>query len=424
MEKHFFSSCLFTLALSAAPVYAAQLESEEPDHSELHCVVMPSAIVDVASGVSGRVETVDVERGDTVQAGQVVAALESRVEQANLALARARAEFDTNINLRKARLSFEKRKLVRTDRLRNNRVVSVHEQDEAETDARMAEWQLRKAIDDKYLASLELARAEEVLNRRSVQSPIAGVVVERFKSPGEYVEEEPILRVARLDPLWVEVIAPVVVHGDMRKNMLAEVVAETEGGNAREARVIVIDPMGDAASGTFRVRLELPNPDLSMLGGVKCKARFPKPARYAPEIQEKAVLDDEPEAIELSPASGSDTPEPRQAVIEDGSSEPALVQHVPEQKASGGYVVLTPKLSSQSERHSLTERLRASGIRDFKFLLSGPYSGRISLGVYRVKRLADRRKSQLSALGFDSNVMSYDPVVSRTVVVKSNRTPG
>jgi hypothetical protein len=182
--------------------------------------------------------------------------------------------------------------------------------------------------------------------------------------------------------------------------------------------------MGDAASGTFRVRLELLNPDLSMLGGVKCKARFPKPARYAPETHEKAVLDEEPEAIELSPARGSDTPGPRQAVIEDGSSEPAFAQHVPEQKASGGYVVLTPKLSSQSERNSLTERLRASGVHDFKFLLSGPYSGRISLGVYSGKRFADRRKSQLSALGFDSDVMSYDPVVSRTVVVKSNRTPG
>ena len=84
--RDFFSSGLLALALLVTPSYAAQLNADEPDHSELHCVVMPSAIVDVASGVSGRVETIDVERGDKVEAGQTVAALESGVEQANLAL--------------------------------------------------------------------------------------------------------------------------------------------------------------------------------------------------------------------------------------------------------------------------------------------------------------------------------------------------
>jgi hypothetical protein len=288
----------------------------------------------------------------------------------------------------------------------------------------LAEWQLRQAIDDKYLASLEFARAEEVLKRRSVQSPIAGVVVERFKWPGEYVEEEPILRVARLDPLWVEVIAPVVVHRKMRENMLAEVMTETESGDVREARVIMIDPMGDAASGTFRVRLELPNPDLSLLGGVKCKARFPNPARYAPKIEEKPVLEEESEKIEQSPAVGPNSAELPQAVSVDGSSESAVAQSVPVQKTPHGYAVLTPKLASRGERLDLTERLRDSGVRDFMFLRSGPYSGRISFGVYNGKRTADRRKSQLSASGFDAEVIPYEPILSRTTAIKSNRTPG
>ena len=161
-------------------------------------------------------------------------------------------------------------------------------------------------MDDQYLARLELARAEEVLKRRLVESPIDGVVVERFKWPGEYVEEEPILRVARLDPLWIEVVAPVALHGEVQKNMLAEVMAETEGGKPREARVIVVDPMGDAASGTFRVRLELPNPDHSLLGGVKCKARFPKPARYAPVSADEKVAVAEPAATQ--PAFDSEKP--------------------------------------------------------------------------------------------------------------------
>ena len=128
---------------------------------------------------------------------------------------------------------------------------------------------------------MELTRAQELLNRLSVVSPIDGVVVERFKWPGEYVKDEPVIQVVTLDPLWVEVVAPISMYGQIQKNMVAEVYSETPNQESRKARVLVVDPMADAASGTFRVRLELPNPDQAILGGVKCKARFPDLAPVA-----------------------------------------------------------------------------------------------------------------------------------------------
>ncbi len=42
----------------------------------------------------------------------------------------------------------------------------------------------------------------------------------------------------------------------------------------REAEVGVVDKVVDAASGTFGVRLELPNPDTSLPAGLKCRVRF------------------------------------------------------------------------------------------------------------------------------------------------------
>ena len=42
------------------------------------------------------------------------------------------------------------------------------------------------------------------------------------------------------------------------------------------ARVKVVDPVIDAASGTFGVRLELPNPNYRLPAGLKCKVRFPR----------------------------------------------------------------------------------------------------------------------------------------------------
>ena len=38
--------------------------------------------------------------------------------------------------------------------------------------------------------------------------------------------------------------------------------------------MIYVDPVVDPASGSFRVRLELPNPDLSIPSGLRCAVDF------------------------------------------------------------------------------------------------------------------------------------------------------
>lgn len=271
-----FNYCLCSMLLVAFSVASYASEAGRIELQDMHCVVMPSAVVDVTSGISGRVKSIGVERGDKVRAGQAIATLDSGVEQANFELAKERATLDTSILLQQARLEFEQRKVKRTEKLLTSKVISAHVQDEAKTEAELANWQLRQAEDERKLAKLELMRAKEILKRRSVISPIDGIVVERFKWAGEYVKDEPVVQVARLDPLWVEVVVPISLYGEIQKNMIAEVFSEIPQQEKRKARVLVVDPIADAASGTFRVRLELPNPDLNILGGVKCKARFPQ----------------------------------------------------------------------------------------------------------------------------------------------------
>ena len=56
--------------------------------------------------------------------------------------------------------------------------------------------------------------------------------------------------------------------------MLAEVEPEAPVGGRYRATVTVVDTLFDASSGTFGVRLSLPNPDLSLPGGLRCKVSF------------------------------------------------------------------------------------------------------------------------------------------------------
>ena len=102
------------------------------------------------------------------------------------------------------------------------------------------------------------------------------MVVERFLSPGEYVEDQPILQLAQIHPLYVEVFAPVEMLGKIKVGMRAKITPQEPISGVYKARVKIVDRVVDAASGTFGVRLELPNPKYRLPAGLKCKVTFPQ----------------------------------------------------------------------------------------------------------------------------------------------------
>ena len=239
---------------------------------ELDCLVEPHMVVEVSSPVSGVIQVIHVDRSDVVQQGQTLVELESAVEQASVELARARATMDDEIKSSVTNFAFNKRKYKRIEQLYGKKAVPFHQKDEAQTDLRLAQLKVRQAKRNKKIAELEFKRAEENLKRRTVKSPIAGVVVERLKSPGEFVEAEPIVKLAQIDPLRVEIVAPVSLFGSIKRGMRAEIRPEASG--VFNGTVSIVDRVVDAASGTFGVRVELPNPDHRLPGGLKCRVRF------------------------------------------------------------------------------------------------------------------------------------------------------
>ena len=242
----------------------------------LEGLIEPYMVVKVGSAVPGILEDVEVDRGDRVMEGQVLATLKSGVEKATLALARERSQMEASIKAREARLKFSLRKQQRMEELYKKNVIPFEEMDESRTNSTLALMELEEAQENKRLAELEYKRSTEVVKRMTIYSPITGVVMERFLSPGEYVEDKPILKLAQIDPLNVEVIAPVELLGSIKVGMTAEVKSESSPISAYTAKVKIVDQVVDAASGTFGVRLELPNPKYQISAGLKCKVTFLK----------------------------------------------------------------------------------------------------------------------------------------------------
>ena len=241
------------------------------------CMLEPHRVVELGAPVAGTIERIAVDRGDRVRKGDLVIVMESGVERANVALARARAEQKAKRLYDRARREFGERKYHRTVNLSKKHFASDTDVDEARTEMVLAGLTLEETKEKQKAARLELARAEAALARRQSRSPISGVVVERYHSPGERVESEPILRLADIDTLNVEALLPSDWIGRIEPGRTARVRPEFPPGTEVEARVAIVDEVVDAASGLFGVRLLLDNKRHRIHAGLKCQVDFGEP---------------------------------------------------------------------------------------------------------------------------------------------------
>ncbi len=234
-------------------------------------LIEPYVVIEIGTPTEGIVSEVMVDRSSPIKKGQTVVKLESSLEQAALEKARAMVTFDGEIKLQQTQLSFAKRVHERINPLA---AISPQDKDKAATKIILTEYRLKKARENKTMEKLELEKARAVLARRFIKSPISGVVMDRFVSPGEYVKSQPLLMVAQINPLRVEVIIPAEMFGRIIPGMTAAITPELPSYGEHTATVLIVDRIIDSASNTFGVRLELPNTDHRLPAGLKCLVRF------------------------------------------------------------------------------------------------------------------------------------------------------
>lgn len=264
------SLCAAGLALPAlAPAFAGEFD----------CVIEPRKTLELRSPIEGLVERVNVDRGDLVRAGQVVAVLDTAVDRAQADMARQRATMTGAVRSGESRVEFTTAKTRRLQQLQKEHFVAAQTQEEAATEKRLAESELQDSIDNRKLAELDLARQNELIKLKTIRSPVNGVVVERLLNVGELAEagvgRKPMLKIAQIDVLNVEVILPTGSWGKVKVGEAIQVVPDVPGIGRVSAKVEVVDRVLDAASGTYGVRLQLANPQNRVPAGVRCRAEFP-----------------------------------------------------------------------------------------------------------------------------------------------------
>lgn len=247
--------------------------------AEFDCVIEPRQVLELRSPIEGLIERVNVDRGDYVRKGQELAVLDTSVERVQAAISSQRAQMEGAVRSWESRGELTAKKSSRMDELHRQNFMSAQMRDEALVEKRVAEAELRDAIANRTLSELEHKRQMEIIRLKTIRSPVNGVVTERLLHPGEFAEagvgRKPMLKLAEIDTLHVEVLLPAVAYGKVKLGMPIQVTPEIPAGSRHKATVKVIDRVLDAASGTFGVRLELPNPERKIPGGIRCRATFP-----------------------------------------------------------------------------------------------------------------------------------------------------
>lgn len=277
------------LALSAVACFAmaqvGRAQSLDDYATRASCLITPYHIYKLAMPTAGPLASVAIKRADVVKKGQVIAMLESVVEQAQVDAARVRSTTDVAIRLKTAVYTAAAAKLERQRKLRAAAVNSEQAWEEAEAAASVAKEEIEQARLDKELATLELARLEATLERRILRAPAEGVVTSVDLHAGEYADPtNAIATVTEIDPLTVDVYLPTRAYPLVFMGMSAAITPQEPLGGPREGVVITKDPQIDAASGLFLVQLKLPNPGGTIPAGVHCSVKFAAMTALSSEI--------------------------------------------------------------------------------------------------------------------------------------------
>jgi RND family efflux transporter MFP subunit len=265
-----------------------------PHAAEFDCVLEPRQMVELRSPATGLIERIHVERGQFVRAGQVVVELDSGAEKAALDVARHKATMQGAVRSGESRLGYATLKLSRRENLAADDLISKQDRDETATERKLAESELQEAGDNVKLAALEVRRNEELIRLRSLRSPVSGVVMERNMHVGELADSadsrKPILKIADIGTLHAEAVLPAEAFPYVKAGMRATVRVSLPQAINAAATVRVVDRVLDAASGTFGVRLEVPNPNLAIPAGIQCRVELADvPAGLAGKPRRAAV---------------------------------------------------------------------------------------------------------------------------------------
>ncbi|MEM9577560.1 MAG: efflux RND transporter periplasmic adaptor subunit [Pseudomonadota bacterium] len=208
----------------------------------------------IASRISGTVEDVLVLEGAAVEAGDVIARLDTELLEILARQAEAQmAEANAGITIAQSRLSRASNALARIEGLRDTASFSSSRFDDAQSDFFQAQGLLAEAEARVKTAEATLAERRYQLARAEITAPFPGIVLEVDTNPGEFISSGASV-VTLLDTGSIEIEASVPSKYISVLEPGLQIDGFTEAGDALTLELRVLLPTEDTATRTRPVR--------------------------------------------------------------------------------------------------------------------------------------------------------------------------
>ena len=205
--------------------------------------------VTVSADLSGTVDRILFDSGQAVAAGQVLAVLDTRQEQAQLAAIEAQRDL--------ARVTFD-----RMQGLVNERVISTAEFDRATADFTQTD------------ARVDEIRA--VIERKTIRAPFSGVLGIRQVNLGQYLAAgDPLVTLQSLNPIYVNFGVPQQSAGQMVVGRAVRLTSDGLAGEQWTGRITAVDSLVDEATRNIQVQATLANASGRLKPGMFVQAEVP-----------------------------------------------------------------------------------------------------------------------------------------------------
>jgi multidrug efflux system membrane fusion protein len=225
----------------------------------------PDRIATLRSEVKGLVKEVHVQEGDRVSKGQKIISLEKSEQLSRLQSAKATLK---------------------------QREVELKGAQALKAQGYQSQTALAQAT-----ANLEMAKADTVsfklaVSRSQITAPFDGIINQRFVEVGDFLKEgDNIAILVDLDPLVIT--ANVTEMNVQALKTQQQATGRMVSGDMLQGKIRYISSISEPGTNTFKIEVEVPNPDFSRMAGMSTELALPLETTWAMRISPAVMALDE-----------------------------------------------------------------------------------------------------------------------------------
>jgi RND family efflux transporter MFP subunit len=238
----------------------------------------------VSSKVTGKVVEVMVEEGMKIEAGQILARIDSSNVEKSLRLAEAQSDSARKaLDETKANLEQAERELVRSTQLAASKVASQSDLDRAESEAKSLRARLERQKADIVVSERDLAQWQQQLDDTVIRAPFPGIVTSKNAQPGEMISpmsaggsftRTGICTLVDMSSLEVEVDVNESYINRVEPGQKVEATLDSYPDWHMPSKVIAIIPAADRQKATVKVRVGFEKLESRILPDMGVKVAF------------------------------------------------------------------------------------------------------------------------------------------------------